>query len=185
MNIIGRIKKAYILTAVSAVLAVSCTKQSLETLYSEQETAIDSYIETLIQNNPATEIEIVYNNGANRAVLVQGDGTAAGSTSTVRVIYALYVFSRGVSTSNLVATNDEEVAAEAGWTLTDQDFTPAAISLSDKNLISGLKNGLQGVKAGEECMILFSGKHGYGKKKHGSIPANSALAYSIRVIAVE
>lgn len=177
-------KYLYILTA-SALLAASCTKQSLETLYSSQESAIDSYIESLLEQNPDTEIEIVYNNGSNRAVLVQGDGTEAGQGSTVTVSYAAYIFSRGISSSNLIATNDEAIATEAGWTVTEPDYTPVSINLSDKDLIDGLKNGLQGVKPGEECIILFSGKHGYGKKKHGSIPANSALAYHINVLSVE
>ena len=36
-----------------------------------------------------------------------------------------------------------------------------------------------GVKAGEECEILFCGKYGFGNSTFGIIPANSALAFKI------
>lgn len=52
-------------------------------------------------------------------------------------------------------------------------------------MIEGLRNGLEGVRAGEECYIVFSGKYGYGNKVHGNIPVNSALLYHIRVLSVE
>ena len=58
------------------------------------------------------------------------------------------------------------------------------MNMADDELIEGLKNGLMGVKSGEECQILFSGKYGFGKKPFGIIPANSALLYEIWVVAV-
>ena len=51
-------------------------------------------------------------------------------------------------------------------------------------MLDGLKNGLIGVQAGEECEILFTAKYGYGNRTFGIIPANSALLYKIWVIGV-
>ena len=48
-------------------------------------------------------------------------------------------------------------------------------------MVTGLRNGLVGVKGGEECYILFSGKYGFGNKQSGTIPANSALVYHVWV----
>ena len=42
----------------------------------------------------------------------------------------------------------------------------------------------EGVKAGEECEIIFSGKYGFGNDSFGIIPANSALLYKIWVISI-
>jgi FKBP-type peptidyl-prolyl cis-trans isomerase len=58
------------------------------------------------------------------------------------------------------------------------------INITDSELIEGLRNGLMGVKAGEECEILFSGKYGFGNKTFGMIPAKSALLYKIWVVSV-
>ena len=56
--------------------------------------------------------------------------------------------------------------------------------MSDAKLIPGLKDGLLGVKAGEECEILFSGKYGFGNENFGIIPANSAQLWTIWVVGV-
>ena len=46
------------------------------------------------------------------------------------------------------------------WTLSDESvFAIETVSLEDGNLIKGLQNGLVGVREGEECWILFSGKN--------------------------
>ena len=81
-------------------------------------------------------------------------------------------------------TNRQETAEQAGWNLTDADYQIYEINLGDARLIPGLKDGLLGVKAGEECEILFSGKYGFGNEEFGIIPANSALLYKIWVVGV-
>jgi FKBP-type peptidyl-prolyl cis-trans isomerase len=58
------------------------------------------------------------------------------------------------------------------------------MALAESDLIQGLSDGLTGVKSGEHCQILFSGKYGYGKKPFGTIPANSAVLFEIWVEAV-
>jgi FKBP-type peptidyl-prolyl cis-trans isomerase len=58
------------------------------------------------------------------------------------------------------------------------------INITDADLINGLKKGLEGVRAGEECEIIFSGKYGFGNNTFGMIPAKSALLYKIWVVSV-
>ena len=77
------------------------------------------------------------------------------------------------------------LAEAAKWELSWEDyFEPVVEDLSDGKLVSGLKKGIKGVKAGEVCYILFSGKYGYGDKQYGTIPAKSALAYYVEVVEV-
>ena len=64
-------------------------------------------------------------------------------------------------------------------------YEPVVISLSDDTVLEGLRYGLKGAQKGEECVVLFSGKHGYGKQKVGTIPANAALAFHIWVLDIE
>ena len=65
-----------------------------------------------------------------------------------------------------------------------REYTLYETNMSDARLIQGLKDGLIGVRAGEECEILFSGKYGFGNENFGIIPANSALLYKIWVVGV-
>ena len=81
-------------------------------------------------------------------------------------------------------TNHEATANQSGWNLTDADYQVYEINLGSAELLQGLKDGLVGVKAGEECEILFSGKHAFGNMPFGTIPANSALLFKIWVVGV-
>jgi FKBP-type peptidyl-prolyl cis-trans isomerase 2 len=102
----------------------------------------------------------------------------------VSFYYAGYVFNGSVSSSNLFITNHQATAEQAGWDLTDAGYELYEINLGEARLVQGLKDGLYGVKAGEECEIIFSGKYGFGNENFGIIPANSALLYKIWVAGV-
>lgn len=166
--------------AAVAIFTAGCTKQSLETTYSSQENRIDSFITSQLESNE--NYSIVHNHGSNRLIISGGSGNALGRGGTVSFYYAGYVFSSGsLNTSNMFATNSEAFAAEAGWNLTGADFSVKTVRLEKDELLEGLYYGLEGVRAGEECIIIFSGKYGYGNRHVGTIPANSALAYHILV----
>ena len=173
----------YILYAALAVSALSsCKKQNLETTYSSQEDNIDSFIEGLSSQDPAPRI--VHNGGSNRVVLTEGSGEELRKGGTVSFYYAGYIFSgsSAPTASNLFATNREETATESGWTLTSPDYGILTLTLDeDAGLVEGLMKGLEGVRGGEICYIVFSGKYGFGDTIVGSIPANSALLYQIWV----
>ena len=153
---------------------VSCVKQKLETTYNSQEKRIDQYIE----KNRGTGEESL------RVVYKEGEGEELAMDGNIAFYYAGYIFSGSISNTNLFVTNHLASATAAGWTLTDEDAKVLTINLKEYEMIPGLKNGLAGVKAGEECQILFSGKYGFGKKAFGIVPANSALVYKIWVESI-
>lgn len=169
-----------ILMMVAAMAATcSCAKARLEALYNKQEGQIDTYID-----NKGDQYRIVRNGCSNRLVTVEGNGEELAYNGNVSFYYAGYTFSGSYSANNMFITNHEATATQAGWELTDAEYELFEINLQDTELIQGLKDGLVGVKAGEECEILFSGKFGFGNKMIGIIPANSALLYRIWVVAV-
>ena len=102
----------------------------------------------------------------------------------VAFYYAGYVFNGNISSSNLFATNHEPTATSSSFNAPGFPLEVRIEDMSDSQLLKGLYNGLVGVQAGEECVILFSGKYGFGKKAVGTIPANSALAYHIWVESI-
>lgn len=157
----------------------SCMKSKLEQAYNNQESRIDQYLTKYEETN-----RIVRNGGANRLVLVEGQGDSLSRNGNVSFYYAGYTFSGSVSSSNLFVTNHQATAEQAGWNLTDADYQLYEINLGEAELIQGLKDGLFGVRAGEECEIIFSGKYGFGNENFGIIPANSALLYKIWVTGV-
>ena len=86
---------------------------------------------------------------------------------------------------NMFATNHQQTAEENGWSVTDADYSIKTVTFgSNDGLLTGLHNGLSGVRTGEICYILFSGQYGFGKRQVGAVPANSALLYEIRVESV-
>lgn len=188
--------------------AGSCVKEKLETIYSKQDTQIDTYMSKarLVKRdsirlditpdpedptrNDTTQVkvewedslEIVYNKGSVRLVRTEGTGPGLEEGGAVSFYYAGYVFTSSPST--LFATNHQETAAGAGFTLTDDEYSIFEADMSNTGLIEGLRNGLIGVKSGEVCEIAFSGKYGFGDEVFGTIPVNSALLYKIWVVGV-
>ena len=87
--------------------------------------------------------------------------------------------------SNVFATNNESFASSIKWALSDStSFDIMTVKMGEDDIVEGLRNGLVGVKGGEECYVMFNGKHGFGKKKISNIPANSALAYHLWIKSV-
>ena len=171
--------------ATALLLAFSCGKSTVESTYSKQDTKIESYINSQLKAESADTV--YYNHGVARLVIKEGSGDKVSAKGLVKMNYGMYDFSNGsISNSTLVTTNDEELAAGANWTLSEGTiYEPVVISLSDDTVLEGLRYGLKGAQIGEECVVLVSGKHGYGKQKVGTIPANAALAFHIWVLDIE
>ena len=168
--------------AICMVLLPSCIKEKLEVTYNKQETQINTYIENALKKDASyTTVNIA---GSNRLTLVQGQGEELVSNGNITFYYAGYTFNGNVTTSGMFATNRQESAIDAGWELTDAEYEPLTLNIKDSKLLPGVKNGLIGVRSGEECEIIFSGKYGFGSDSFGIIPANSALLYKIWVISV-
>lgn len=201
-------KNKIILLLILCMSAASCVKDKLEETYSRQETQIDTYltrnrvvkrdsIQIIITpnaddptKNDTTKVkvewedtlDVVYNNGAARLIKTEGTGPELTENGAVSFYYAGYIFSSSPST--LFATNHRETAEGANFELTDADYELIEADMTKARMIDGLRNGLIGVRSGEECEIVFSGKHGFGDEVFGTIPVNSALLYKIWVVGV-
>lgn len=199
--------KIFILLII-CLTAGSCVKEKLETLYSKQDTQIDTYISKArvvkrdsirIDITPNAEdptindttkvkvewedtLEVAYNKGAVRLIKTEGTGPALEEGGAVSFYYAGYVFTS--SPTSLFATNHQETATGAGFTLTDNEYQIFEADMRSTQLLEGVRNGLIGVRSGEVCEIAFSGKYGFGDEVFGTIPVNSALLYKIWVIGV-
>lgn len=165
-----------------ALALAGCTKQNLELIYNNQEDKIDKFITSLTSKQE--DLRVVHNNGSHRVVLTEGEGEELKKGGTVAFYYAGYVFQSGISASNLFATNSEEVATASKWEITEGAYEVTTLKLGTDKILDGLEEGLVGVKSGEVCYIIFSGKHGFGKKPLGTIPPNSALAYQVWVVSI-
>ena len=162
-----------------ALSLTSCIGAKLEQSYNNQESKIDSYI-----TSKGDQYRSVRSGGANRLILKEGEGEELTSKGFVSFYYAGYTFSGSFNASGLFVTNHQATAEQANWNLTEDDYEIYEISMTDARLIPGIRDGLLGVKAGEECEILFSGKYGFGNEKFGIIPANSAQLWKIWVVGV-
>ena len=166
------IKRIFILAAALACMATSsCVKEQLEVTYNRQEDQIDSYIsKNMTVKNESGEtdtLRVVRNGGSNRLIKIEGTGEELKADGHVGFYYAGYTFSGSVS-----------------WNPTDPDYALMEINITEDKLLDGLRKGLMGVRAGEECEIIFSGKYGFGNNPFGMIPAKSALLYKIWVVSV-
>ena len=177
-----RNRLAILMVFLAGMVSVSCVKEKLELTYNNQEASISKYIESALGKDE--KCTVVNNGGSNRLTLVQGEGEELKANGSLTFYYAGYTFSGSVSPANMFTTNREASANDAGWNLTDGEYDALTLNLKDDRLIPGLKKGLEGVKAGEECEIIFSGKYGFGNKTFGMIPANSALLYKIWVVSI-
>ena len=160
---------------------VACGKSSLETTFAKQSDNIDKYVTGQLDSHP--EYRVVYNEGAVRLVVSEGEGAELAKGGSVTFYYAGYNFSNSsISAGTMFATNDPDIAAQAKWNLSDSTaFRPVTVILGKDKLVHGLELGLDGVRSGEDCYIFFTGKHGFGKRQTGTIPANAAICYSVRV----
>ena len=56
---------------------------------------------------------------------------------------------------------------------------------AEDGLIEGLRKGLEGARPGDQLVVLFNSKFGFGRKAVGTVPANSALAYQLWITGVD
>ena len=201
-------KSKILILLVICLATGSCVKEKLETFYSKQDTQIDAYMTkarvvkrdsikleitpnaddptkndtTKVKVEWEDSLDVIYSKGAVRLVKTEGTGPALEEGGAVSFYYAGYVFTS--NPSSLFATNHQETAAGAGFTLTDDEYQIFEADMRSTQLLEGVRNGLIGVKSGEVCEIAFSGKYGFGDEVFGTIPVNSALLYKIWVLGV-
>lgn len=193
--------KSIFFAIVLCLAASSCVKEKLETMYKKQESQIDSYLSksntarrdsTIVYEDGTTKdttwtenLEIVYNKGTARLITKKGTGPQLSENGAVSFYYAGYIFKGSTPTpANLFATNHKTTAETSQFKVTDADYSLFEVNMAETEILEGLRNGLAGVRSGEECEILFTAKYGYGNRTFGIIPANSALLYRIWVVGV-
>ena len=172
-----------LISLLALAACLSCTKQQVQASYDKQETMIESFVSTQLKTEGTYA---VYNKGSVRLVTTKGEGTDSLATDgVVSYYYALYrLTSSPISSSNLISTNNADIAGSS-WSLSDEDaFDIITVKLDESGYVEGLRNGLEGVRDGQECYILFSGQYGFGDRIHGTIPANSGLVYHIWVSSI-
>lgn len=193
--------KSIFFAIVLCLAASSCVKEKLETMYKKQESQIDSYLSksntarrdsTIVYEDGTTKdttwtenLEIVYNKGTARLITKKGTGPQLSENGAVSFYYAGYIFKGSTPTpANLFATNHKTTAETSQFKVTDAEYSLFEVNMAETEILEGLRNGLVGVRSGEECEILFTAKYGYGNRTFGIIPANSALLYRIWVVGV-
>lgn len=176
-------RKIIAMAAVLMILSVSCTKEQRKSMLTKQESNIESFTKSILSK--VDTAYVVQHKGVTRVVVVPGQGDSL-ATGLVSFYYAGYVLSSAsLSASNLFATNSEDVAASSKWELSGENqFDILTLNIDNEDIVEGLRYGLEGVRPGQECYILFSGKYGFGKKPLGTIPANAALAYHVWVESI-
>ena len=164
------------------ILAASCEKK--ESSFDKQESNIQAIVASLMKANEDATTD--YNEGSVRVTVVHGDGQALEKGGAVSFYYAgFYITGSSLNNGSLFATNYDTFASSARWTVTDSTaFDIKTVSLAKDDIVEGLRNGLIGVKGGDECYVLFSGKHGFGKHNIANIPPDAALAYHLWIKSV-
>lgn len=177
--------KRYILILLAILAVTACKKSDAETAYTAQAELIDQYISSELEYNP--DYTVVRNGKTVRLITRQGEGEEVGDNGLVSMYYAIYDFSNGsISSTTLFETNNESTASAAGLDTSDESkFQPVVVNTSDKNLLKGLRMGLKGVKAQENCVILFPGSEAFGKETTGNVAKFSALAVKVWVEDIE
>ncbi|MBO7562178.1 MAG: FKBP-type peptidyl-prolyl cis-trans isomerase [Bacteroidales bacterium] len=155
----------------AAVFAIGCDKEDRKNTYADQESRIDAWA-----TSQGAEFPVVLNSGVVRVVVTEGSGSELQKGDSLYFHYSGYVFSNGKG--GLFYTNDPEVAEETGFIT---DGKPIGIKYGSSALLKGLSLGLEGVKEGEHCYIVFSARYGYGNQIIANLPKLTPLFFDIKV----
>ena len=155
----------------AALVALSCDKEDRKNTYASQESLIDSYVTSL-----GAEYTVVLNGGVARVIVTEAPSSASTlqKGDSLYIHYSGYVFSHGKG--SLFATNNVTVAEENGFVTDGKSF---GIKYGSTALVKGLTMGLDGIKEGEHCYIIFSARYGYGNQQMGNIPKMTPLFFDI------
>ena len=184
----------YISPALAAALfylvCAGCTSQNLEKTYATLEENIDKYITTNFSDSSLYTIH--RNAGSNRITVNPSDSSDFEMPSDTLMAggnvvfdYAMYIFGNSFPPTNMIAATTQELADQGGLWGDSTVFQPVSVNLSDRHLLEGLRNGLLGVYAGEECYIIFSPEYGFGNDEVNAIPKMSSLMYHIWIHSIE
>lgn len=182
MSMIKRFLSAIFAVTAMVILSGACSKED-QTIYDRQEQTIESFVNNLLSQNPDTLV--TRHGGATCITVEKGSGEELSKKGSASIYYVAYRFTGSLNANSIVATNVREIAEQLRRDTSDDSmFEPVSVSMSDPNLIQGLADGLEGIQAGEERIILFNGKYSFPKKVSGTISAKSPMAYHILVESI-
>ena len=151
-----------LLLATVLLIAISCESEVREANINQNK-YIDDYIQRQYPDN-----EIVRYEGAVRVVLtdtLRGVPSVAQGDS-VYLYYAGYTFGQNGPTGQFVLDS-------------------GMVRVGKGDLITGLDRGLVGAHLGEESLILFPARLGYGTDAVGLVPENTALMFDLVVARIK
>jgi peptidyl-prolyl cis-trans isomerase A (cyclophilin A) len=137
--------------------------------------------ELVAQKASATELP----SGLKYIVLQEGDGPKPSQGQQISVHYAGWL-----ENGTLFDTSLESVAREFGkyeelFKMHRGDFSPITMAYSpDMRLVTGFKEGLLAMKAGDKWRLFIPPYLGYGSQGSGPIPPNSDLVFDIEILPI-
>lgn len=151
-----------LLLAALLLLTCSCASEVREANINQNK-YIDDYIHSRYPDN-----DIVRNDEIVRIILVDTlKGVPAIETGD-----SVYLFIAGATFAQNGPTDIFMI-----------DTTTVRVGKGD--LIEGLDKGLVGAHLGEESLILFPSKYGYGRNSVGLVPENTALLFNVAIAAIK
>ncbi len=175
-------RSAAFFAAAALGLICSCTKQSLETSFNNQQTKIDSYAEAVtfivreltlsdsddgngsysMQNVDTIVPRITRNKGATRLSIIEGDGPQLSSKGSVNFHYAGYAFSSGPSTvqASYLTITGEDGVERTSWIFSTPYSTINASGTAYSGAVisgSGSSSGLTMFGTNHYLTALFTG----------------------------
>ena len=188
----------FIVLIVLSVL--SCSKTDIGLQEESQEKKIDTYLENFIETEhkrraeeeiedreegrdkkeyypKSLELKIVEGSRVVLLEAIKGGGDIhLERGDSVYFYFAAYTF--GSAPTSLFSTNIYSLVSE---NLKDADLLPKKMLYDSDNLLPGLYNGLNEVKAGDHLIVAFSSKYGFGNSAMATVPKMSPLYYRILI----
>lgn len=60
-----------------------------------------------------------------------------------------------------------------------------SFTVGDKNVITGLSEGVIGMKVGGQRIIIIPSEKAYGREGYGPIPSNATVVYAVEVVGLQ
>ncbi len=149
-----------ILIASLTFFAMTACQADKLIVLTNQEEQIDSYISKEFPEN-----EVLRLDGANRIIITPGSGPQAAIGDSIRFSYEAYVFQ----------------GRPVGMFWSDS----ANVVLGSRYLVEGLNRGMEGMRLGEQSLIIFSAKYGFYDQSPGIVPSMSALMYNVLLTGIK
>lgn len=100
-----------------------------------------------------------------------GDGAQLGGGQKASIVYKVWL-----TNGTLV---DQSPLSSSG------QAQPFGFTMGAHQVISGLEQGVYGMKVGGKRLVIVPPSVGYGAQGHGTIPANAVLIFEIQLMSVQ